>query len=1191
MLVTPALRFAGLLALAVGLAPLAPTGLSAAQSPSPPLDAFGDDLFLLSTSVSPNVILLMDNSPSMQHIEWHPGFDPDLDFVADPMVYGCAAFDPNTVYTYMDDTNENHCGSGNRTIYSVGNSSDPALWDGRYLNWYFGLANNDPILDEIANAVAGTAGCNASGGSSGFEQKYRRTRFEASKHVMLDLLCVAESKNVRFGLAGMRDAADALNEDANGGYIIEDLGRSNPNHAAELESAIKNSTINSGGGTPLGETLFQIYTYWMSRDLADIPYSDQNGDLVPTQFPRYQYANDGDWETNSNKWLEDPMLYACEKAFVIVVSSGQPTRDDFDTEVDTDNATGYADFADLIGDYYVPLDPVTSLSIDPDSPEIPGDAVESAYYIDDIAKYMFENDFRPDFVGDQAIDTYTVGFATNAATASLLERTAEVGNGTAYSAKDGDELAASLIAALNDIIEKSASFTAATVPSARTQDGADFYQSFFFPRGKSAFWEGHIRSWKIDAIGDIKDKNDNCALDDLDPGECNSGQFKPEAEFFWDAANEVPLAGTSNAAGVRQLFVSKSPTAGALPPAFDLSLTAADFGLDVFAAAPDPAPNSPLYAIAGSQATTEEGLADEIAAYVRGCFFGTGPSLNVATPVPCISRPFRLADIFHSNPVVVRRPLRQNSEPSYQAFKSHYSDRTRVIYAGTNGGFLEGIHAGTYDNVTETYDAGTGAELFGFMPWEARTKIKNFPIDPATNRTHYVDGDVTASDVWLYSNATTAAKVADGREWHTVLVGSLREGGNHYYALDVTNPDGSTGAGGSATLPYPAYLWEFPSEADPGSDFANFGETWARPVVSKIKVQVGADDNGGAGYERYVAVLVGGYDAESDPNPTPVTGVASSYDATATRGRGIYLIDIKTGGVIAEKKFDAAALDATADMTYPLVGTPAVFDLDFDGYTDVIYVVDMGGQVFKWVINEIGEDRINDASALRTQPNWPFKRFFTADIEPIGGDNYSKNLFFPPAGAFVGGKLWLAFGSGERRSLAFQGIANEDENNRFYVVQDPDPFEKALVPIATMDETNLQDITGDEDGAAITGMGYFFKAADGEKFVTNVEIFSNHVIAATFTPSASSADPCISRGSGTLYIFDITNGAGFFTDGSNNPTRGVSIGAGLPTDPKVSVGVGGEDNRVIIEKSGADLESIEEQDIDTTGGIIYWRER
>jgi len=65
---------------------------------------------------------------------------------------------------------------------------------------------------------------------------------------------------------------------------------------------------------------------------------------------------------------------------------------------------------------------------------------------------------------------------------------------------------------------------------------------------------------------------------------------------------------------------------------------------------------------------------------------------------------------------------------------------------------------------------------------------------------------------------------------------------------------------------------------------------------------------------------------------------------------------------------------------------------------------------------------------------------------------------------------------------------------------------------------------------------------------------------------------------------------GYFEDASNNPTRTMDIGVGLPTDPKVSVGPGGKDNRVYIEKSGADLESIGQDDVPAGGRLLYWRE-
>jgi hypothetical protein len=1180
---------AALLVAAILVVPLRAPAPPAVGPPAPAVDAFGDDLFLITTSVAPNVILMMDNSDSMNHIEWHPAFDPD-----DPASYGCSDFDNALDYTYASDMDEDHCGSGLRTIYAPNN---PTYWDGRYLNWYFGLDAAVPaeaqILNEIANDVAAVEGCTAAGGAGAFADKYRRTRFEAQKQVLLDLLCVAETKNVRFGVAAFREPADLAGEDPNGGFVLADLGRSNPNHAAEVEAVIKNLDTISTDGTPLGETLFQVYTFWMSRDPADIPTSDQNGDTVFSSFPPYYYDKFGSWDpVNSNKWLEDPMLYTCEKAFIILVTDGVPTRDDFDTDPLT-TSVGFGIYDDLIGDYHVPIDPVTLLPNDPDSPEIPGDAVETGWYLDDIAKYMYQNDFRPDLVDDQTIDTYTVALAADAATNDFLGRTAELGNGTAYTAQSGDQLAFALIAALNDIIEKSASFTAATVPSARTTDGADFYQSYFFPRSGSAFWEGHIRSWLITADGDIHDKDDNCALEDPTPGECNSGPFLATAEYFWDAAEEVPPPGTSNAAGVRQLYVSDGASAGNVPPAFDLAnISAADLGLQAFTVAGDPAPNSPLYPVVGSTAITEEGLADEIVAFVRGCFFGTGVTDGslVGTPGACLARPARLGDIFHSNPVVVRRPALALTDPSYKDFKAHYSDRTRVMYTGTNAGFLEAINAGAWDGTNLKYDSGTGAEIWGYMPWEARSNIRNLPIDPATARTHYVDGDSSAGDVWFYDTGTPNSTVREGSDWHTVLVGSLREGGHHYYALDVTNPDGKANVNpAKPAINYPAYLWEFPNEADAAGDLPFMGETWSRPILTKIKVQIGLDTNSGQGYERHVAIVTGGYAEDSDPNPTTVTGKgAATYNAAADRGRGVYIIDVQTGGIIAQKRFDSTASDGTERMEYAIVGAPSVFDLNFDGFADVIYFVDMGGQVFKWVITNLGDDRVNDGTGLRSQPNWPFQLFFEADIESFGGDRYFKNLFFPPAAAYVGGRLWLAFGSGERRNLPYAGDPAEDDNNRFYVIQDTSPY---TATAATLDEGDLQDITGDEDGTTINGPGYFFAVGDGEKFVTNFEIFAGHVIAATFTPSAPGIDPCTTRGNGTLYIFDITNGEGYFSDASSNPTRGLDIGSGLPTDPKVSVGVGGKNNRVIIEKSGADLESLEEQDIDITGGLLYWRER
>ena len=109
-------------------------------------------------------------------------------------------------------------------------------------------------------------------------------------------------------------------------------------------------------------------------------------------------------------------------------------------------------------------------------------------------------------------------------------------------------------------------------------------------------------------------------------------------------------------------------------------------------------------------------------------------------------------------------------------------------------------------------------------------------------------------------------------------------------------------------------------------------------------------------------------------------------------------------------------------------------------------------------------------------------------------------------------------------------------------------------------------------------------------------IFAGKVIVASFTPSLLKAgdpgfDPCTQRGSGNLYKFNLTTGVGDYTDASNNPTRYTSLGTGLPTDPKISIGVGGDDNKIVIQNSGTSLDILDTDSASFGRGIIYWRER
>jgi type IV pilus assembly protein PilY1 len=553
----------------------------------------------------------------------------------------------------------------------------------------------------------------------------------------------------------------------------------------------------------------------------------------------------------------------------------------------------------------------------------------------------------------------------------------------------------------------------------------------------------------------------------------------------------------------------------------------------------------------------------------------------------CVPRPWLLGDIFHSNPLVIGEPRGFIPEASYFAFQAANATRNKSIYAGSNDGFLHGFNGGAWSpslppSGNPGYDVGTGREVFGFMPWPARQQIRQLPKDGGTRDYYFVDGSPVAADVWVGGSPTQTVKAASGNEWKTVLAGGLRQGGNAYYAMDVTNP--SSGS-------YPGYLWEFPRENASAAIKNTMGQTWGTPILTRVKVVIS-----GQPYERWVAIVSGGYAPNGDPNDS------LNYSATATNGRAIYIVDVATGQILGEKKFQPLLItDPQSQMRYAIPSTPAVYDLDGDDFADVIYVGDLGGNVWKWVVsydpanNNYGVDPINSSGSV-SQPNWKFTQFFKTSPTPggllglvLGSVTYYKSIFFPPAATFRNGSLWLAFATGERANLAKPGdTTTTNENNRFYSLIDADPLERNGTS-STLAEDTLYDATDNGTCASLSGYnGYFFKARDGEKFITNVDIFAYQVIAASFTPASTTSDPCSSAGSATLYVFRVYCGEGYF-GGTDANARRLEMGAGMPTDPRVTVSPSG--TRVIITQQDGEIENGEGPPIDPDKiSQLYWRE-
>ncbi len=1190
------------LALALAIALLLPSAASQAD----------DSVLFSTTAVSPNVLLLLDSSASMNHLIWHPAYVAGAAVSCNSAAYGTyaegvdsdGAFDPNKTYYgvgtrfyYIDaggalnqdgSPTRTHCGRTHTIPTDQNASPDPTLsantkythYSGGYLNWLFSTQSDAywgagaPAALRIDASGNGIPTSCVGGASFG---RYQRTRMNVTKQVLKDIVCqVNLVGEVRFGIAQFRTRANSTT-DTNGGYVIEEVQVPSSTQQADLVSAI--NSVDAETDAPLSEGLFQLYTYYMSRDLADLP----KGKDGTTFFPRYEYGvassgTGGNHTGNSNGWTEDPVEFSCQKNFIMLITDGDSTKDDFDVDNDTPEAAGFADFnLKLIGDY----------NADGETEELPNMVYagsESALYLDDIALYMTEKDFRPDFNGDQTIDTYTIGFHTSDAANNLLSKTAQVGNGLFFAVNDEEALAQAIIDQLQNIIEKAQSFTAATVPASRTADGEQLYVSLFTPTSKTSYWDGHLRSYRLNGAGQILDANDNCAVDSVD---CFSGAFKAVdvAPPYWDASSSMPapgsrtllasvLRGASLDPDVVQ-FVHQAPVAAVPPPN---AVAAADLGV-TFPPASTPS---------GSIATDVEQYTAEIVASVRGCNFGTG-----ANGVACTERPGQLTDIFHSNPVVVGQPVMFESDPSYKVgFKGLVANRDRVIYAGSNGGFVHGFHAGDWDLAATPpkYDAGTGVEEFGFMPWTSRQNIRHKPFDNGNRDYYYVDGSPTVADVWLYTDWQVGSKIASGEEWRTALVTGSRQGGETYLALDISDPGAGSCPSPELGDGYPCYLWEFPREDDVSPAQGYVAETWGDPIITKVRVTDGANV-----YERWVAIVTGGYDPSSDPNNH------AAYDPDSLAGRGIAVIDMKTGEMLAARGFDpagdcsnpASVLNTTAErkMCAAIPSTPAVYDADGDGFADVLYVGDLAGNMWKWVLKAPLE-LSGPTTAADADGDWPFRRVFSAPVYNDGTNDFYKSIYFPPAGTRKNGKIWLAFGTGERNDLLYMSDpATTDDNNRFYVIEEVDLWEDAVVPFAELVESNLVDLTstntcGDLGGAR----GYFIEGAEGEKWVTNVDIFVGYVIVNSYVPEPST-DPCEIGGHAYLWAFRVECGQGLFTDAGGNPERTLDLGAGLPTDPRVTVGADGDStNRLIISKQGGDIINIDAPPGFPGSGMFYWRE-
>ena len=187
---------------------------------------------------------------------------------------------------------------------------------------------------------------------------------------------------------------------------------------------------------------------------------------------------------------------------------------------------------------------------------------------------------------------------------------------------------------------------------------------------------------------------------------------------------------------------------------------------------------------------------------------------------------------------------------------------------------LHAFNAGTFDtSVTPpAYNAGTGEELFAYVPNNLLQSLKNMKVTTTSTHQYMVDSSPKAADVWLDTNGDNIKQTS---EWKTVLIAGERKGGRGLFALDVTSPQ-SLG-----TSNYPKVMWEIDNAA-----VANLGQTWSEPNIGLVQIS-----EGGVTKDRWVAFVGGGYwysttlKSVCGPKPRCITIVDNTGFAPSGRAR------------------------------------------------------------------------------------------------------------------------------------------------------------------------------------------------------------------------------------------------------------------------------------------------------------------
>lgn len=440
-----------------------------------------------------------------------------------------------------------------------------------------------------------------------------------------------------------------------------------------------------------------------------------------------------------------------------------------------------------------------------------------------------------------------------------------------------------------------------------------------------------------------------------------------------------------------------------------------------------------------------------------------------------------LGDLVNSDPFFVGRPPFPDGLGSgYEAFRATYASRTPMVFIGGNDGMLH------------VFNANNGQEILGYVPAKLFGNLARLTRTSYTHR-YYVDGSPTVGDVYANLHGSAA--------WRTVVVSGLRNGGQGFFALDITDP--STFQEGNAS---DIVLWEFTDETD-----ADLGYSFSQPSIVRMA-------NG-----RWAAVFGNGY------NSTQADGHAS------TTGRAVLYIVFLDGGVDGSwtSGTDYIKIDTGAgSLTTPNgLSTPAPIDTDGNFTTEYITAGDLRGNL--WVFDVRDSNPGNWGVAYSDGSGNPRPLFLARDASGVAQPITSRPEVgqHPERGR---GGFVIYFGTGKYLELVDNNPTGATPQTFYGIWDDLSASStSSLTRASLLQQTVVQELTtayGQQvrvtSANAIdwdTQRGWFIDLpAGGERQVSDSVLRSGRIIFTTLIPNN---EPCSFGGTSWLMELDVRGGS------------------------------------------------------------------